>query len=170
MSDDDLRALIRNAFHGVTLEDGMSIRQGEICDNYGKDSRGKEVSEAKFAAIPLDEVTGDWAAIPLAELERYPQLAYLDAKGFRYYIPAFLLSLLESSDRCSMRAICTLGSVCPTRDLWAHHMEHYELLDEKQRAAIALFLFHFQEHPALDEDDRQQVYLGLESFWQQYLS
>ena len=81
---------ITTAFRGVTLYDGISIRQGEVCDNYGKDNDGREVSDAEFASIPRGEITDDWSALPLNELERYPYLAYLDSKGFRYYIPAFL--------------------------------------------------------------------------------
>ena len=72
----------------------------------------------------------------LDELERYPYLAYLDAKGFRYYIPAFLLSLFQDAQGASMRVITTFSSLRPTRDLWLHHMHHYELLNGAQRASF----------------------------------
>src|SRR4051794_38305166 len=110
MTDGELRQVIQTAFRGVTLDGGLSLRQGEICDNFGKDGEGKEVSEGEFAAIPRTEITDDWSAISLEELERYPYLAHLDAKGFRYYIPALLLSLLQNSDAGSMRVISTFSA------------------------------------------------------------
>ncbi len=160
---------MKDAFLGVTLDGGISIRQGEICDYYGTDNDGKEVSDAQFAAIPRSEITDDWTTIPLAELERYPYLAYLDAKGFRYYIPAFLLSLFEDAQSASMRVIATLSSVYPKRDLWLHHMQQFELLDARQRSAIARFLFHLQDDPRLEASDQRLVSRALQAHWQQYL-
>jgi hypothetical protein len=169
MTPADLRNLITTAFREVTLGQGISIRQGEICDNYGKDKNGREVSPAKFASIPLAEITDDWTALPLAELELYPYLPYLDALGYRYYIPAFLLSLLENSQSGSMRVIATLSSVCPTRELWRHHMSQYELLDDAQRSAIATFLYHFMDNPQLDQGDQNHILNALQDYWRQYL-
>ena len=111
MDADELRGLMKATFHGVTLDGGIGLRQGEVCDNYGKNNDGREISEAEFASISHAEITNDWTAVSLAELEQYPYLAYLDAEGFRYYIPAFLTSLLPSTDGASMRMINT-SRVC----------------------------------------------------------
>ena len=169
MNADELQELMKAAFYSVTLDGGMSIRQAEVCDNYGTDNEGRQVTDADFAAIPRSEITDDWTSIPLAELERYPYLAYLDAKGFRYYIPAFLLSLFEDAQGTSMRVISTLPSVRPTRDLWLHHMQQYELLSEAQRSAIATLLFYLQDYPRLDTSDRHIVSAALQTYWSQYL-
>jgi hypothetical protein len=169
MNHDELRELLKAAFRDVTLDGGISIRQGEICDNYGEDNDGREISEAEFATIPRGEIIGDWIALPLDELEQYPYLAYLDAKGFRYYIPAFLLSLLQDSQRGSMRVICTLSSLCPTRERWLYHMQQYELLSDEQRSAIAVFLFELKDYPRLDSDDQQLISGALSAYWNQYL-
>ena len=82
MTDGELRQVIQSAFRGVTLDGGLSLRQGEIRDNFGKDEEGKEVSEREFAAIPRTEITDDWSAISLEELERYPYLAYSRPERF----------------------------------------------------------------------------------------
>ena len=169
MNPDELRDLLTTAFRGVTLDGGISIRQGEICDNYGKDNDGREVSDAEFASIPCDEITDDWSALPLDELEQYPYLAHLDSKGFRYYIPAFLLSLFHDAQGASMRVISTLSSLFPTRDSWLYHMHHYELLNDAQRTAIAIFLFHLQDYLRLDTSDQRLVSAALQAYWQQYL-
>lgn len=169
MNTEQLRAQMKSAFRGVTLEGGISLRQGEICDNYGRDNQGRPIGESVFAMIPRSEVTDDWTALPLAELERYPYLSYLDAKGFRYYIPAFLLSLLEDASKGSMRVITTLASLRPSREHWSYSMAQYALLDETQRAAVATFLLYLQDDPHLDAEDQKLVFRALECYWQTYL-
>jgi multidrug efflux pump subunit AcrB len=50
-------------------------------------------------------------------------IAHLDALGFRYYIPALMLSVLNRYDASSMRVIGTLGGLYPKKDsLWEHAM------------------------------------------------
>jgi hypothetical protein len=169
MNADELTDLLATAFHGVTLEGGISIRQGEVCDNYGKDNTGRELSDAAFAAIPRGEITDDWRALPFDELERFPYLAHMDAKGFRYYIPAFLLSLLHNANGISMRVVGTLSSLYPKRDSWLHHMQLYDLLTKEQRSAIATFLFELQSSPRLDRSDQRLVSAALQAYWLQYL-
>ena len=169
MNCDELRHLIVTAFHGVDLDGGMSLRQAEICDKFGKDSDGRVVSDMDFAAIPDREITDNWSALSLDELERFPYLAHLDPEGFRYYIPAFLLSLLKDANRLSMRVISTLSSIQPTRDTWLYHMRLYEALTDAQRTAIAAFVFHLQSYPKLTASDQRQVSAALQLYWRQFL-
>jgi hypothetical protein len=161
MTQAQLRKLIKTAFIDVKLEDGLSIRQGEVCDNYGEG-----VSDEEFHAIPLGEITDDWTALPLQELEQYPYLAYLDAKGFRYYIPAFLLSLLDNAQCGSMRVISTLMSLTPDSCTWSPNMD---LLNDEQRSAIAVFLSEIQHLPQLDSSDQIMISDALEQYWSQFL-
>lgn len=169
MNTAELRDLIIAAFRDVTLDGGISLWQGEVCDNYGRDNDGRAVSEAKFNAIPRTELTEDWSALPLAELESYPYLAYLDARGFRYYIPAFLLAWLEDPSGRSMRGISTLSSLYPKRDSWLYHMEHYELLSDAQRTAIAHFLHELQHNLPAQAEDQRIASRALRDYWQQFL-
>lgn len=169
MNTNELRNLLLTAFGGVRLEDGISIRQAKACDIYSPDGNGEELPEEEFTAIRRDEIIDDWTAIPFHELESYPYLAYLDAKGFRYYIPAFLLSLLVNADRGSMRVIATLSSFFPTRDMWLYLTSKYELLNGAQRSAIATVLFHLQSHPDINFSDQRLISAGLQAYWRQYL-
>jgi len=78
--------------------------------------------------------------VPLDELER-DCIAHLDAGGFRYYIPALMLSVLKHYDSASMRVIGTLNSLYPKKDhSWEYQMLRYSLLNHAQKTAIARFL------------------------------
>ena len=81
--------LIESAFAGVVLGQGISLRQAQVIDSYGKG-----VTDAEFARIPLQEITNDWSQVALEELDR-DCVAHLDAEGFRYYIPALMLALVS---------------------------------------------------------------------------
>src|SRR5690242_391316 len=94
---------IRIAFRGVTLGHGMSLRQAQFADRF-QDA----VWNANRASLAAGEITDDWSQIPLDELER-DSIVHLDAFGFRYCIPALMLSVLNHYDSSSMRVIDTLA-------------------------------------------------------------
>src|SRR5688500_10551416 len=99
---------IEDAFRGTKLEDGVSLRQTEVLDRYGEGS-----THEKYLSLPKSEIIDDWQRIPASELDRAECLAHLDAKGFRYYIPALMIRLLEDYDPSSMRTIGTLDPLYP---------------------------------------------------------
>jgi len=94
--------LIRNAFHNVTLGGGISLTQAQAIDA-GTPATGSGFDE-----------TNDWSRIPFNELER-DRIAHLDARGFRYYMPAPMLSVLTHYDPASMRVIGTLSALYPKK-------------------------------------------------------
>jgi len=98
---------IRTAFCGVTLGRGFSLMQAQLADN-SRDA----VRSALPAPTAHQEITDDWSRVPAAELERNC-IAHLDALGFRYYIPALMLSVLNHYDSSSMRVIGTLTGLYP---------------------------------------------------------
>jgi hypothetical protein len=119
---------IQTAFRGVTLGGGISLRQAQLIDNFGRATQ-KDAS----ASFGDPEVTDDWAWVSLDELER-DCIAHLDALGFRYYIPALMVSVLNHYDSSSMRVIGTLSGLYPKkRDLWDYHIHHYSLFSPAQR-------------------------------------
>lgn len=80
--------LVRNAFQGVTLGDGVGLRQGQGLDDYS----GPET----LAKLRADDEKDDWTAIPVENLERCrSSLSYFDAEGMRFHLPAFLVAELE---------------------------------------------------------------------------
>ena len=153
---------IRKAFRGVKLGRGISLRRAQSAD-------GLRDAGCKVHLDSSTEVTNDWSRVPLEELER-DCTAYLDAEGFRYYIPALMLSVLNHYDPASMRVIGTLSDLYPKRDnTWEYHMHRYSLLDLAQRKAIARFLALLPELVELDHQDQKIVPRALRNYWGQYL-
>jgi hypothetical protein len=154
---------IRQAFHGVTLGKGMSLRQAQYADRF-QDA----VRNAHSTSIGKGEITNDWSQVSLDELER-DCIALLDAFGFRYYIPALMLSVLDHYDPSSMRVIGTLGGLYPKKDSWDHSMYQYSLLNSAQKTAIAHFLEALPRLVELDSEDQKIVPRALRNYWSEYL-
>jgi len=81
MTITQLKNIILEAFVNVKLGDGMSLKQADACDNYGKG-----VTAEKIRDLRQTEITNKWRDIPLEFLEEYGYVAHLDAEGYRYYI------------------------------------------------------------------------------------
>jgi hypothetical protein len=71
-----VQSTIHSALSGVVLGNGISIRQSEVIDRYGRVCTVEE-----FRALPRNEITDDWERIPDEELER-ACIAHLDQKVF----------------------------------------------------------------------------------------
>jgi hypothetical protein len=154
---------IRRAFRAVTLGLGVSLRQAQLADS--QSSLPREHSELSTQA----EIIDDWSRVPLGELER-DCVAHLDALGFRYYIPALMLSVLGHYDSSSMRVIGTLKGLYPEKDhSWEYHLHRYSLLNATQKAAIARFLAELPKLVALDSEGQKTVERALRNYWGEYL-
>lgn len=151
-------AAIVAAFRGVRLGRGISLRQAQAIDQ-----------RVPFAAVSESEITDDWSRIPLNELER-ECVALLDAEGFRYYIPALMLSVLNHCDPASMRVIGTLAALYPKPDDRHYHMRLYALLSPAQCRAIARFLVSLPALVDLSGEDRKIVPRALRNYWRALLS
>jgi hypothetical protein len=155
---------IQTAFKGVTLGHGISLRQAEMIDDRTKDC----VTSPEFHVLLSGEVTNDWSRVPFIELER-DYIAHLDARGFRYYIPALMLSLLERYENASMRVIGTLSGLYPKKEHWDYHVGRYALLTVRQKSAIAFFLSALPELVELNPRDKTMVHRAFEKYWEQFL-
>ncbi len=165
MTESEIKFLIERAFECVSLSGGVSLRQAEVMDNYGEGC-----TAAEFAKLPLTEITSDWRLLPVHELEKYAYLSHLDSLGFRYYIPAFIVSVLDGAARYSNRWIPTLYCLYPKHDdLWDHCMMHYAALDDAQKSAIAEFLKWVSNCSKFDKDDRNSAEQALQNYWSRYL-
>ena len=155
---------IRTAFRGVTLGRGTSLRQAQFAGGF-QDPAGK----AHPAPPAHAEITDDWSQVPQDELEN-DFIAHLDALGFRYYIPALMLSVLGHYESSSMRVIGTLGGLYPKKDnSWEYHMNRYSLLNSGQKAAIARFLVALPKLVELDFEGQKTVPRALTNYWGEYL-
>jgi hypothetical protein len=160
----ELKAQIHSAFRGVILGDGMSLLDAEEADCWG------DVPEIKRLNLPPDvKITNDWTALSIETLNRYALLAHLDATGFRYYIPAFMCSLLQKYDT-EMRCTSTLCILHPIKSdsLWDYHMNMYSALSKEQCHAIFIFLKNLPEIVDLDNEDRKPCDRAIKNYWSRF--
>jgi hypothetical protein len=78
---DELLALIENAFNGVEREDGITLHEAAVIDDYG--------SEEEFVAARNLDTDSRWQDVPDSDISNHTSIyCFLDPKGFRYYLPA----------------------------------------------------------------------------------
>jgi hypothetical protein len=132
-----------------------------VIDDYGRD-----LTEAEFAALPEHEETDDWAAVDDDELDG-DNVAHLDPEGLRYYLPAFMLRLLDSGvDQSSMWAI---GTIAALDQRGRHPRGFLELLTPQQSRAIALYVRALPELVDLDYEDTTRLARAFEDVWSRFL-
>ena len=166
MDKNQIRSLIREAFNEVTLESGTSILQTRVIDEWPVGYTKKE-----FDALVEKDIADDWQLLTVEDLDRC-EIAHLDDKGFRYYIPALTCSVLDSYSPASMRVIGTLRSLYPRKrseDSDKYILARFEILNVKQRQAIAQFLRSLPELIELDTEDRTIVERSIRNYWKDYL-
>ena len=86
-----LIAEITSAFDGVPREDGGTLHQADVIDGYGspeeKAAARAKATETQWQDVPEDAIRFTGAV-----------LRFLDAQGFRYYLPAYLICYLIHMD------------------------------------------------------------------------
>lgn len=84
-----LKSYITRAFSGVTLDDGVDIHTAKFHDSYGFDH-----DEHRLAAGCQ---RGNWTCVdPRLLRDRAWVLTFLDAKGFRFYLPVMMIDIIEN--------------------------------------------------------------------------
>lgn len=74
---------IERVFRNVSREGGVTLHEAEVIDNCGSD---KERRQARSK-----DTDARWQDLPDKLIERhYSILSFLDTKGFRYYLPAYM--------------------------------------------------------------------------------
>jgi hypothetical protein len=83
-----LLAEIEEAFDGVAREDSTTLHEAIVMDDYGSEEEQRAARrldvEKRWQDVPDEDITSCCSA-----------LSFLDAKGFRYYIPAFMTYALK---------------------------------------------------------------------------
>lgn len=79
------------AFDGISREDGVTLHEATVIDNYG--------SSAERAKARAQDTEDKWQDVPEADI-RFTDavLSFLDPKGFHYYIPAYMVWYLRNID------------------------------------------------------------------------
>lgn len=155
-----LRTEIEEAFRGVNRVNGVSWRETNEIDNCE--------SEAKcLAARQLDTDTS-WQQVVVSKpwLQNWGSLAFIDAIGFCYYLPAMMGSTLESFENTFELSLDFYLDL----DLFdrEHYLEKWSRFNDRQRKCVALFL---QFSAGQDEECTWGKWQkALDSYWKQYLS
>lgn len=114
---------IRNAFSGVVLDDGVGLTEGLEIDSYAS-------AEDRAAARANDEKL-DWSSIPPELLNgAATSLAFFDAKGMRFHLPAYLIADLQGTLDQDIRFHLN------TRGL----DKRFSMLTESQKVAVRHYL------------------------------
>ncbi len=153
---------IRQAFAGVSREDGITLHEANVIDLYGSD-----VERAAARRLDRDE---RWEDVPDDLIESHPSiLTFLDAKGFRYYLPAYMVWALRNLGSDSLSVDFTIYALSPSRlpgfRRWS--LERYGIFNSGQATAICRFLRFMADCSGGDADDRV-ARKALDRYWNGY--
>ena len=119
---------IQNAFDGVQLGNGISLREARLHDDSETDPKKFEQARA------LDDETR-WFELTKAEIEEFGDtLPFMDAEGYKFYLPAFMIYALQNPKSESVAADWTIYS------LESDRLQRFHVFNEKQKRVIRLFL------------------------------
>ncbi len=148
------------AFQNVTREGGVSWSESVALDDYG----GPDVCEA----ARLGDTDANWGE--LVDDERWvPDCGsggfnFLDANGFRYYLPPAMVRSLRSSQDEGIRLKLAALQNRP---------EQFSVLDQRQRRCVARFLLYMarrSDEPYLACNDKNEWLATLNAGWSEYLN
>lgn len=143
------------AFKAVTLDDGLSLHETLEIDDYRRILPGSKSRE-------YDEVY-DWRKlVGSAEIQKFRWnggITFLDAKGFRFYIPAYLTMGIRTHQLGDIASIMIFNLTRPGDK----RLKGFQLFNSSQRKAIfnaVLYLHEFDIAP-LDAEELA----GLYEYW-----
>jgi len=149
---------IERAFDGVARDEGITLHETVEIDRCSG-----ERQLAKARRLDTDK---RWKDVPETDIERFPSaLCFMDATGFRYYIPAYMSWTLRSHRTSDSETTDNTISAFESDPL--HRDKRYSLLNDSQRRAVCRFLKYF----AGKEDDLDRAYwagIALRMGWGDY--
>ncbi len=130
----EIASMIRDAFSGVELGNGIGLFEGDGMDSYADEGTLEEMRQK-------DREFRDWEEISPRDLQRcYSSLSYVDEEGMRFLLPAFITAQLESRNP-SFDVIPMLLHLVPFRNCDGKS-NVFRLLEKRQRLAISRFIKH----------------------------
>lgn len=144
------------AFDGVSREDGVSLHETTVIDDYG--------SLEERATARLRDTETRWQDVPEKDIRfTGAVLSFLDPKGFHYYTPAYIVWELKNMDNDdpdywsntfgSLIFHLTPASTGSVRD---HTLSQFEFFTLEQRKSIAHYLkFEEDREDTCNQEDEQ---------------
>lgn len=152
---EELPARIERAFCAVQRDGGVSLHQMDVLDGYGD-----PVALACAEAMDPEQHWQDVGEEKLTSPRIGQSLVFLDAKGYRFYVPAYMRLVVRALGGA---APCAHGLWFSLRGDAYHQHHHYTLLSDEQRRTIAHFLVVMQA--CGDQDARRDARECLASYW-----
>jgi hypothetical protein len=179
--NDKIAALIEEitiAFDGVSREGCLTLHEAAGWDGHCGIGPWIEEARAKDTDTKWQEVKDEWIAENgLGDIA----LSFIDAKGFRYYLPAYLIWSIKET-------VAGFPSDSNTDVVWylginfSTHRERFAFLNKQQSSAVAhflLFLDQWEDEWLLEnnfsvENDfplegKSDVQKALDAYWGQFL-
>ena len=128
---------IHEAFEGVVLGKGVSLHETEVIDCYGS------LAERQ-AARQKDELK-DWRNLinnpALLDVHGIGGLSFYDAAGFRFHLPAYLITgILKPKETVVESLVFALSH------LSTYQLERNTILTPLQRRCVKEFLVYYRHH------------------------
>lgn len=153
-----LRASIHEAFDEVEREDGISLHEADVIDDYGGEL-------ARRKARRLDN-EAHWSEVKGDDIERYHWVfSYFDAKGFQYYLPAVMSWAIRGMSQGGFDST-SLGSLLyrltPQKNGSDEIFDqHVSLLNQRQKEVVRLFLWWL-----VDSYYDEEAFEALDLYWE----
>ena len=129
---DWLKSYITTAFAGVTLDGGIDIHTAKFRDSYCFDD------EEHRRAAGCERC--DWTCVdPKLLRERAWVLPFLDAKGFRFYLPVMMIDIIENERLSDLHDTLFCNLKIDVNGLFKEYA-FTRMFNRSQRAAIVRFL------------------------------
>lgn len=123
---------ITAAFDGVSREDGISLHAARALDDW------HSLEEAKKIGQKMDRDT-KWQEVPAEWIMKFHDIfSFLDPKGFRYYVPAYMVWSLKEPKASISNSLNFLMYALENRD--GYYQSHFELLNQEQLEVISDFI------------------------------
>ena len=154
---------IQRVFDGVSREDGITLHEADAIDDWETE---QEILRARRKDRDLR-----WQDVPDEEIEEHcHSLAHLDAKGLRYYLPAFMRWILRHGrDSGSLSVDFTIYTLCPRDEPRLRDYFHERLggLVEHEARVVCRFLRFLLEHEQ-DSCDLDAAREALDRHWARF--
>ena len=144
-----LIVVIESAFDGVKLGNGTGLHEAQGMDDW--------TDAETCAKLREKDEKDDWRKLS-PDLINSPHggLTFMDAEGFRFHLPAFLIAELRGNDRCS--TVFNLTRISDPLE------NQFRLLTKEQCLAVRWFLFHLLAKDEY-EFDRSDILRALDTIW-----
>lgn len=160
---------IHESFRAVTREGGVSWNETRAIDGYA-DEEERARARASDTDTSWQELVDDQEWQPS---EGYGGACFLDAIGFRYYLPVLMIRTLRrlSSDD-PMTEYGVAFHLTPSKDpgLLGFHAEQFAALETEQRRCVARFVWYMVEwNPGVGQPDAESPWLeAWDAYWARY--